>query len=297
MEENQKGKGKQIIQTVLNVGSPVASVLSAFNPVLLSIPIIASVYNELCAYFDTNCVRKRLSQFQKKIEEQEIAINALQESIDLLNEHSQYVFRNNFKYLCLSALPETTEALIDCLISYLMNDKRDMDEELCEIICSCNANDIELLKMIKQYMKDGARIYHQQMIEKYQNDIREMQEPPQIMNQESITMKGMYIPHKWYDRNIIYGENTIFWKDFTDFFNLIGVDDMGRMLNKAGKDEDGSEVYDWAFLIRALLKMQSKGVVQMEFIASTGIICQNNIDRFHITLFGQELLEHIKVDA
>ena len=296
MEENKKGKGKQIIQTALNVGSPVASVLSLINPAFLSIPIIASVYNESCAYFDAKSVEKRLLQFQKKIEEQAITINELQESIDLLNEHSQYVFRNNIKHLCLSALPETTEPLIECLISYLMNEKQDMDEELCEIICSCNANDIELLKIIKQYMKHGDRIYHQQMIEKYQSDIREMQRRPQIVNQESTTMNKAYTPHKWYDRNIIYGENTIFWKDFTEFFKLTNIHDMGRILNEAGKNEDGFEVYDWAFLIRALLKMQSKGVVQLEFISSTGIISQNNIDRFHITLFGQNLLKHIKID-
>ena len=74
------------------------------------------------------------------------------------------------------------------------------------------------------------------------------------------------------------------------------IHDMGRILNEAGKNEDGFEVYDWAFLIRALLKMQSKGVVQLEFISSNGIISQNNIDRFHVTLFGQNLLEHIKID-
>ena len=289
MEENRKGK--QIIQTALNVGSPVASVLSVINPAFLSIPIIASVYNESCAYFDAKSVEKRLLQFQKKIEEQAITINALQESIDLLNEHSRYVFRNNFKHLCLSALPETTEPLIECLVSYLMN------EELCEIICSCNANDIELLKIIKQYMKDGVRIYHQQMTEKYQSDIREMQKQPQIVNQENTTIKKAYTRHKWYDRNIIYGENTIFWKDFTEFFKLTNIQDMGRILNEAGKDEDGFEVYDWAFLIRALLKMQNKGVVQLEFISSTGIISQNNIDRFHVTLFGQNLLEHIRIDV
>ncbi len=285
------------IQTALNVGSPVASALSLINPAFLAIPIFASVYNEACSYFDTKSVEKRLLQFQKKIEEQAITINALQESIDLLDEHSQYVFRNNFKHLCLSALPEITEPLIDCLISYLMNEKQDMDEELCEIICSCNGNDIELLKIIKQYMKDGVRIYHQQMTEKYQSDIREKQKQPQIVNQENTTMKKAYTPHKWYDRNIIYGENTIFWKDFTEFFKLTNIQDMGRILNEAGKDEDGFEVYDWAFLVRALLKMQSKGVVQLEFISSTGIISQNNIDRFHITLFGQNLLEHIRVDA
>lgn len=145
-------------------------------------------------------------------------------------------------------------------------------------------------------MKDGVRIYHQQMTEKYQSDIREMQRQPQIVNQESTIMKKAYTPQKWYDRNIIYGDNTIFWKDFTEFFKLTNIHDMGRILNEAGKNEDGFEVYDWAFLIRALLKMQSKGVVQLEFISSTGIISQNNIDRFHVTLFGQNLLEHIKID-
>lgn len=223
-------------------------------------------------FFDVKCVERRLSQFQKKIEEQKITINKLQNSIDLLNEHSQDVFRNNIKHLCLSALPETTDVLIDCLISYLMNEKQNMDEELCEIICSYNANDVELLRIIKQYMKEGERVYHQKMIDKYQNDVREMQMQLQIKHQESSTMKKVYTPHKWYDRNVIYGENTIFWQDFTGFYKLTNIYDMGRMLNEAGKNENDFDVYDWAFLIRSLFKMQSKGVLQLEFISSTGVI-------------------------
>lgn len=109
-------------------------------------------------------------------------------------------------------------------------------------------------------------------------------------------MRKAYTPHKCYDRSVIYGINTIFWTDFTDFYKLVNIYDMGRILNEAGKNEDGIEVYDWAFLIRALLKMQSKGVVQLEFVSSLGTISQNNIDRFHITIFGQNLLEHIMID-
>lgn len=37
--------------------------------------------------------------------------------------------------------------------------------------------------------------------------------------------------------------------------------------------------------------------IQLEFISSTGVISQNNIDCFHITLFGQNLLEHIVIDS
>jgi hypothetical protein len=294
--EDIKDKGKKIIQTSLNVSSPIASALSLINPAFLAIPIIASVCNELCAFFDAKSVEKRLLEFQKKIEEQKLTIQELQNNIDLLNEHEQYVFRNNIKYLCLEALPETTGLLIDCLISYITNEKQDMDEELCEIVCSFNANDIELLKIIKQYMVEGGRVYHQQMIDKYYSDVKEMQTQSQIKQQESHTIEKRYIPHKWHDRNIIYGTNTIFWKDFTDFYGLTNISDMGRMLNETGRNEDGIEVYDWAFLIRSLLKMQSKGVAQLEFVASLGVISQNNIERFHITLFGQNLLEHIALD-
>ncbi len=103
-----------------------------------------------------------------------------------------------------------------------------MDEEICEIICSCNANDIELLRIIKQYMKEGAGVYHQQMMEKCKSDIEEMPRQPQTVYQEGTTMKKAYTPHKWYDRNVIYGENTIFWKDFTDYFRLTNIYDMGK---------------------------------------------------------------------
>lgn len=50
MEDNIKEKGKKIVQTTLNVGSPIASALSLINPTFLSIPIIASVCNELCTF-------------------------------------------------------------------------------------------------------------------------------------------------------------------------------------------------------------------------------------------------------
>ncbi|MCI8948800.1 MAG: hypothetical protein HFG49_02005 [Lachnospiraceae bacterium] len=109
------------------------------------------------------------------------------------------------------------------------------------------------------------------------------------------TING-YVPQKWYDRNVIYGSNTIFWKDFTKFCNLKNVHGMGIILNEAGMREDGVEVYEWAFLMRLLLKLQSKGVIQLEFISSLGTISQNNVDRFHVTLFGQNLLQHIKLN-
>lgn len=254
----------------------------------MAIPVVSSVTNELCTYFDSKSVEKRLHEFEKKLEKQSISIETMQNRINQLSEHGQYVFRNILKHLCLSALPETTDALINCLIAYLMEDKQDMSEELCEIVCSCNANDIQLLRMIKHFLSEGKREFRQKMIAKSQNDISESR------TDENENTNKVYTPIRWRDRNVIYGENTIFWADFTEFYELINVKDMGVMLNRLGKNEEGNEVYDWAFLIRSLLKFQSKGVVQLEFLSSLGTISSNNIDRFHITLFGQNLLRYIE---
>lgn len=263
---------------------------STINPSFLAIPVITSVNNELCGYFDSKGVEKRLLEFQRMIEEQSITIENLKNRINVLDEHSQYVFRNNVKHLCVSALPETTETLINCLISYLMNANQDMDEEICEIVCSCNANDIRLLQMIRQYIEEGQRIHYYEMLEKLKDDINDRhtkQEPNEDVKRKT------YSPKKWYDRNVIYGENTVFWKDFTQFFHLKNANDMGVVLNTFGESGEGKETYIWASLVRSMLKFQSKGVIQMEFITSLGTISQNNIDRFHITLFGQKLLEYI----
>lgn len=284
---------KEIAKKSLNVASPVASALAILNPAFLAIPVIASVSNELCGYFDSKSVEKRLSELQKKIEEQLIAIEEFRDRIDKLDEHSQYVFRNNVKHLCLSALPETTEALISCIISYIMEEDRDMDEEICEIICSCNANDIILLKLIKQYISEGTRTYYYEMRKKLTEEITQEQKE---LERKDINTKKAYIPRRWHDRNVIFGENTIFWKDFTNHFQLINVDDMGLILNQPGKNESGEEVYDWTYLIRSMLKFQGNGVVQLEFVSSLGAVSQNNIDRFHITLFGQKLLEYVEID-
>lgn len=42
------------------------------------------------------------------------------------------------------------------------------------------------------------------------------------------------------------------------------------VLNEAGRNEEGFEVYDWAFIIRALPKMQSRGEKLLEYIRQVG---------------------------
>ena len=82
MKRVKKDKGREVIKKTLNVASPIASVLSLINPAFLAIPVVASVSNELCAYFDAKSVENRLLQLQKRIEEEAIAIEDLKEMVN-----------------------------------------------------------------------------------------------------------------------------------------------------------------------------------------------------------------------
>lgn len=268
---------KKIIQRTLNVASPIASAMSICNPAFLAIPVIASVSNELFGYFDSKSTEKRLTLLQEEVQRQKIEIEQFKEMIALLDEHAQYVVRNNIKNFCLEALPETTVAYAKCIIAYIKKEKQELDEEICEILQSCNANDIQILSLIKEYLKEGSRTEYTKKQEEVAIAIREQREGVK----------------KWYDRNVIYDENTIFWKDIMESFCLIGADDMGRLLNQAGKKANGEEALDWAYLIRSVIKLHSLGVLQVEFVSTLGVVSQNNIERIHITLFGQRLLEFI----
>ncbi len=192
-----------------------------------------------------------------------------------MNEHQIYVLRNNLKHLCISALPETVDAFIKALIDTIVGEKQEMSEEICEIIRQFNANDIELLKIIKDYLANGTRNAHKLKIEEHYEEQKKNK--------------------TFQDRNIIYSENTIMWNDFTEMCKL-NVNEMGRILNQAGIKEDGEEDMTWTYLIRSLLKMQGLGIVQTEYIATLGTISPNSIDRIHITLFGQEILKYIVMD-
>lgn len=206
--ENIISEKRDLIKGTLNIASPVvsgiSSALSLVSPGFIAIPIVTSVINELCTFYDTKSVEKRLLEFERKINEAEIDIRDFREKIDYLSEHSRYVFRNNLKHLCLEALPETTDTLINCMISYLVGETQEMDEELCEIICA----DIKLMKYIKDYLTQGDRKHYNKMLDKAYSDFKEQQFSKNENGSKYYNRVGLV------DRNIIYGTNTIFLERF-----------------------------------------------------------------------------------
>ena len=117
------------------------------------IPIIGGVIAELVGYMDSRHVEKRISDLERAVREFGITIDAFTEKLYALesDEHKYFVVRNNLKHLCTSALPETVDALNKALIEIVMSENPSMAEYACEIIRQLNADDILLLKLIKQY--------------------------------------------------------------------------------------------------------------------------------------------------
>lgn len=159
-----------VARPLFNITSAIISALPAVDPRLLAVPVIASVVNEIGAFFDAASIERRLHELEVKLNEQTVSVDRLQERLECLDEHGRYVFRNNLKHLCLTALPETTDTLINSMIAYLMEDAQEMDEEICEIVSACNANDIRFLKRLKHFLEKGERTQqNQKYIEAQQN--------------------------------------------------------------------------------------------------------------------------------
>lgn len=104
------------------------------------------------------------------------------------------------------------------------------------------------------------------------------------------------------DRDIVYSpRNTIKWSDFSAFIFGSPINDMSCLMNSefVAKYDDGREVrtMEPAFIARSIVKLQSLGVLQYDFVTTLGTISPNHIDRLHLTFFGQKLLEYIEVDG
>lgn len=246
---------KDVVRTMVNIASPVASVASMLNPAFLLIPITSGVYNEVCGWMDAKSTEKRLHQLEVALQELGISIDSFREGVDKLEEHDQYVARNNIKHLCVSALPEVTDMLIDSIIDYIMNDEQphEMQEEILEILRDFNANDIQLMGLIKNYREK------------------------QLENDKKV------MPITWDE----------FANHCLGISNSTPIDAAELMDNRIVA-EDGSEEYKFAYYVRSLLKMQRLGVVNIYVPTTLGNISQNSIEKFAVTVFGEKLLEHIR---
>lgn len=65
------------------------------------------------------------------------------------------------------------------------------------------------------------------------------------------------------------------------------------MILDKGINENGEKTMNWAFYVRSFIKLDRLGVLQLDYYSTLGTVNSLNIERFHVTLFGEKLLEYI----
>ena len=235
-------------------------------------------------YESEDNIINRMKKLERKLGEKKISTEEFREKVVNLTEHDEYVVRNNLINVLLNCIPESVDIYISVLIDLIMNQENTIHEEICEILSQLNKNDLIALSMINFYRKNGENKYYYEHIEKNK-------ENEQKNNLSSLNIKLI----KFTDRDNIYKTDTIFWKDFTEQFSVSTIE-MGQMLLSEGIDENGNFTMQWAFLARAFIKLERLGLIQMDIQNTLGTINFLNIDRFHITLFGHNLLYYVDLN-
>ena len=101
------------------------------------------------------------------------------------------------------------------------------------------------------------------------------------------------------NREVYYSNgNTVLWSEFLNFLSMRESISMGNLLNvKVTCTSEGNQheedIYDFAYIAKSIIKLESLGALQSEFTPRFGTSSKNDIDRFHITFFGQKILEYI----
>ncbi|MCY6370249.1 hypothetical protein [Clostridium ganghwense] len=250
--------------------------VSASKVGLSLIPLVGSLYNELILYFDEKRINGRFQRIEDKLNKYELSIEDISKIIEKFKDHEYYVLRNNLRNVITTSLPETVETYNNALIEYIMDESnRSMNEEVSEIISQLNKNDIELLKRLKKFINsDFKQIEKEKCYEKHEKTSED----------------------KFVSRNIIWGNNTIFLKDYRAYY-LENSDDfpsVDLLMNIGFKDSKNNPYYYFAYESRSLIKLQNLGVVSLDFISTLGTISSGNIDRIHISIFGEKLLNYIE---
>ena len=286
LKENTINKIKEM-GDVTNIG---AEILSSVNPAFSLIPLFVYAINWTFGLASPEYIIKRLNKINEKLIKRKIDIDNFKKEILSLSEHNEYIVLNHLRNILLTAIPENVDIYIELIIDFVMKKEYEDKETLCEIVNMLNKKDIQLLHMIKKYRSNGNREYYDKNIERAQKEKIKNEEIDKNNRTPNLGLEKI----KWVNRNVVIdSSNTIFWRDFEKYYKL-QVGEMGFILLKQTTDEEDNESKEWAYTGKSFIKLQNLGILELDYINTTGNINSLNVERFHITLFGNELLEYIK---
>lgn len=271
------------------------NVLSLIHPAFAGLTIITFVIKQIINYVSADDLVKRMNKIEKQLNNKKIDMEEFRGKITNLTEHSIYVARNNLSNILLNCIPDTVDIYISIWIDLIMNDNNSTNEDLCEILSELNKHDLLLLQMIKNFMKYGEKRYYiSSEITKRNRLEEERQKNEEIKEYNSKTKEIKKLDFRYSDRDIRIGNKTIFWKDFSKYYN-IDVGEMGYMILDKGINEKGETTMSWAYYVRSFIKLDRLGVLQLDYYSTLGTVNSLNIERFHLTLFGEKLLKYISL--
>lgn len=247
-----------------------------------SISAVVSVFNELIMFCDAREVEERLSDLEAKVEKLGISQEQFINSVNKLNYHDKYVFRNFLKSYCLETLPEVTDVMIHALIDFAMNQKSGIREEVCEILKQFNAIDVECMRRIKS-------IVNNEEITKKRRD-------------EAIALIENQKNKRWKDNVRYVPGKTVIWDDFIEYKGE-EIDEIGNVTEWIPNicdlmlEEYVNEGKEGAVLSqssRSLIKLQNMGVVMLFNQMLLGDSPMFNIQKITLTNYGLKILEYLK---
>lgn len=278
MDEKNK-----IVKCIGDLGTATSGVLTIASPALATLPLIIYVVNRIIGLEDDDIIKERIKKFEKILLRKKYSINEFRNKVSKLSEHKLFFSYSSLEYIFKNCIPETVEIYMEIIIDYIMKEKIGIEEELCEIISKLNAHDLLLLQKIKGCINDNENLKYKEEMEKKQfGNKKEKEDNPNNLI-------------KFVDRNIILDNKmTIFWKDFLKYMGVEFETELAyTMFIESYEITDPNDYCDWMFFGKSFLKLSQNGILQLDYVTTSGTINNLNIDRFHITIIGATLLHYI----
>ena len=198
------------------------------------------------------------------------------------------------------ASPEYIEKRLNKINERLIKRKISIEEFKNEILKLSEHNEYIVLNHLRNILlvtiPESVDIYIELIIDfimKKEYEEKEKIENEKIDEYNNKPNRGLS-KLKWVDRNVVINDlNTIFWKDFEKYYELQSGE-MGFILLGETIDGQSNKSKEWAYIGKSIIKLQNLGILELDYINTPGNINSLNVERFHITLFGVELLKYIK---
>ena len=223
MDKNKATK----IQNINDGISAGSSIVALAVPEFSVVPLIVFGVNRILGFVSDDDIIKRLKKIENQLQKKKISKSNFKDKISNLSDHKKYFSTSVLESIIKNCIPETVDIYISLFIDYIMQEKCEIEEELCEIISSLNKHDLDLIKYIKKYLKDGERLNYKQETKRLEEVARKnanLEIENKKIEEENKNNPGQ-IPKitmpTFQDRSVILDEErTIFWNDFSIYCGL-----------------------------------------------------------------------------